>query len=229
MLLYIGSNKFITLKPKDSNLLTNNMTNWQRTSVLQTCHAGAQKAHAGTTGLCIRELPFSGKLLLQARGQIDHIRRAVSEIIGSELPIKPNTCSPVDDTHPGAALLWLGPEKWLIISNLDRLGEIQRQLKTALSTIPKLLSDVSDARTGIEVSGTLARVLMAKLCALDLDSGSFGPGLCAQTLLVRVPLLVHQVDETPTYHLYVDRSVARYAWDWLSDAAGEFINSETAK
>jgi len=176
--------------------------------------------------LCIRELPFSGKLLLQARGQIDHIRRAVSDIIGSELPIRPNTCSPVDDTHPGATLLWLGPQKWLIISDPDRLGEIQRQLKTALSTIPNLLSDVSDARTGIEVSGSLARVLMAKLCALDLDSDSFGPGLCAQTVLVRVPLLIHQVDDLPTYHLYVDRSVARYAWDWLSDAANEFTNSD---
>jgi len=205
------------------------MTNWQRTSELQTCRAGAQEAHAGTPGLCIRELPFSGKLLLQARGQIDHIRRAVSDIIGSELPINPNTCSLIDDTHTGAALLWLGPEKWLIISDPDRLGEIQQQLKTSLSTIPSLLADVSDARTGIEVSGTLARALMAKVCALDLDSDSFGPGLCAQSLLVRVPLLVYQVDDLPTYHLYVDRSVARYAWDWLSDAAGEFINSETAK
>jgi len=124
----------------------------------------------------------------------------------------------------GPALLWLGPDKWLIISDPDKFAETQRKLRTELSNIPSLLSDVSDARTGFEISGAQATSLLAKVCALDLDSGSFGPGLCAQALLVRVPLLVHQLNNLPTFHLYVDRSVARYAWDWLSDAAREYTN-----
>jgi len=204
------------------------MTNWVRTSALHACHEGNHWACFEGKDLHIRELPFSGKLLLQARGHIDHIRRVVSDITGQELPIKPNTCSSGADTHLGTTLLWLGPQKWLIISDPDKIGEIQRRLKTALSDIPSLLSDVGDARVGIEVSCAQARVLLAKVCALDLDSDSFQPHLCAQTLLVRVPLLLHQVDDLPTFHLYVDRSVARYAWDWLSDAASEFLSGEMA-
>ena len=105
--------------------------------------------------------------------------------------------------------------------------ETRKQLQTALSGIPCLVSEVSDSRTGIEVSGAQARALLAKICALDLDVRSFRPGQCAQSLLVRVPLLLHQVDGQPAFHLYVDRSVARYAWDWLSDAATEFVTAST--
>ena len=205
------------------------MTNWVRTSALHACHQGHQEACLEGTDLRIRELPFSGKIVIQARGHIDHVRQAVSDITGLELPVKPNTCSSGTDPNPCFALLWLSPEKWLLILEPDRTGEIQQQLKMALSGIPKLLSDVSDARTGIEVSGVQARALLAKVCALDLDSGSFGPGLNAQSLLVRVPLLLHQVDDLPTFHLYVDRSVARYAWDWLSDAASEFFSGENTR
>ncbi len=92
-----------------------------------------------------------------------------------------------------------------------------------------MISDVSDSRTGIEVSGVHARALLSRVCALDLDTTSFVPGQCAQTLLVRVPLLLHQLDDRPTFHLYVDRSVARYAWEWLTDAANEFTSSENTR
>ena len=202
-------------------------TNWVRTSALHACREGNHEVCLEGTDLRIRELPFSGKLLLQARGHIDDIRQSVSAITGQELPVNPNTCSPATGTNADTTLLWLAPEKWLIILNPIKLRDIQQQLKMALADIPSLISDVSDARTGIEVSGNLARVLLAKVCALDLAAASFGPGRCAQSLLVRVPLLLHQVDDRPTFHLYVDRSVARYAWDWLSDATGEFINDET--
>ena len=180
------------------------------------------------SGLCIRALPFSGKLLLQARGNIDAIGRAVSPVIGQELPILPNTVLPNTGTNPGNSVLWLGPRKWLIILEQGNTRETHKRLETALTGIPCLVSEVSDSRTGIAVSGVQARALLAKICALDLDDQSFGPGHCAQTLLVRVPLLLCQVDEQPAFHLYVDRSVARYAWDWLSDAADEFITESAS-
>ena len=176
-------------------------------------------------GLCIHELPFSGKLLLQARGNIDLIRQAVSPVIGQDLPILPNTSTPNTSTNSGNTVLWLGPRKWLIILEPGNTRETRKQLESALSGIPSLVSEVSDSRTGIEVSGVQTRSLLAKICALDLDSSSFGPGQCAQSLLVRVPVLLCQVDGRPTFHLYVDRSVACYAWDWLKDAAVEFVTA----
>jgi len=204
------------------------MTNWFRTSALHDRREARQEACLESTDLCIRELPFSGKLLLQARGHIDDIRQSVSDTTGQELPVRPNSCSPKTGTNSGITLLWLGPEKWLIILDPDKLCETRQQLQSELSAIPNLLSDVSDARTGFEVSGASARVLLAKVCALDLDAASFGAGHCAQSMLVRVPVLVHQVNDRPAFHIYVDRSMARYTWDWLSDAASEFISGESS-
>jgi sarcosine oxidase subunit gamma len=209
------------------------MNKWKQSSTLHAFRKGGQEAFVAGSGLCIRELPFSGKLLLQARGNIDAIRQAVSPVIGLDLPIAPNTstrhsgllANSIDSVN---TVLWLGPRKWLIILEPENTRETQKQLETVLSGIPCLVSDVSDSRTGIEVIGVKARALLAKICALNLDDPSFGPGQCAQSLLVRVPLLLCQVDEQPAFHLYVDRSVARYAWDWLSDAADEFINESAS-
>jgi sarcosine oxidase subunit gamma len=189
------------------------MSDWSRHSPLQSCSGGPLDG----PGLELRELPHSSKLLLQARGDIEAIQRAVSSVLGQDLPVTANSSSISTNT-----VLWLAPRKWLIIFEHGDITAVQRQLKEALAGMPCLVSEVSDARFGIQVSGANARRLLAKVCALDLDPKSFIPGDCAQSQLVRVPLLLHQVDEIPTYHLFVDRSLAKYAWDWLSDAAEEF-------
>ncbi len=195
------------------------MSDWTQNSALDAHRQGAQKARLESSGLCIRELPPSAKLLLQTRSNPEAIGRAVYPVLGFDLPATPNT-----SVTGNPAVLWMGPRKWLIILDSPNGRELQHQLETAMFGIPNLVSDLSDARVGIEASGAMARTVLARVCALDLDSCSFGPGQCAQSLLARVPLLLHQVDEAPTYHLYVDRSLAAYAWEWLSDAAGEFIS-----
>ena len=195
------------------------MSDWTQNSALDAYRQGAQMAYLESAGLCIRELPFSGKLLLQARSNPEAIGQAVYPVLGFDLPVRPNT-----SVTGNPAVLWMGPRKWLIILDSRNSREMKEQLETALSGMPCLVSDLSDARVGIEVSGAHARTVLGRVCALDLDSCSFRPGLCAQSLFARVPLLLHQVDEAPTYHLYLDRSLATYAWEWLSDAAGEFIS-----
>ena len=195
------------------------MSDWTQNSALDAYRQGAQKACLESPGLCISELPPSAKLLLQARGNPEAIGRAVNPVLGFDLPARPNT-----SVTGNPAALWLGPRKWLIILDSPNGRELQQQLETAMFGTPSLVSDLSDARAGIEVSGTQARTVLARVCALDLDARFFGPGQCAQSLLARVPLLLHQVDQAQTYHLYVDRSLAAYAWEWLSDAAGEFIS-----
>lgn len=190
------------------------MENWQRQSALQALREDTGSACLQDSELCVRELPFSGKLILHAKRSHDIIKQAVSEVIGLDLPLVPNTNSVSDRT-----MLWMSPWKWMILHDPSETRQLRRELETALAGVSILLSDVSDARFGIEVSGAQARNLLMRICALDLDAGSFSPGQCAQTLLARVPVLLHQVDDQPTFHLYVDRSMAHYAWDWLSDAA----------
>jgi len=197
------------------------MVNWQRQSALQDLHKNGEAAVMEDTELCIRELPFSGKLILQAGGNHEAIQSAVSRAVGQCLPLVPNTCTTSTKT-----ILWMKPGKWMILCEPEAIPQIRQKLEATLTDIHFMITDASDSRTGIEVRGVHARSLMSRVCALDLDASSFLPGQCAQTLLVRIPLLLHQHDDLPTFHLYVDRSVSRYAWEWLSDEANEFISGD---
>ena len=70
------------------------------------------------------------------------------------------------------------------------------------------------------MSGAGARDLLAAGCGLDLHPRVFGPGRCAQTLLARVPVVLHQLSDAPQYRVLVRRSYARWLVDWMIDAAG---------
>jgi sarcosine oxidase subunit gamma len=82
--------------------------------------------------------------------------------------------------------------------------------------------NTTDARTTIRIHGTHARDILMKGCPLDLHPREFGPGQCAQTIVAKADVLIHQRDDVPTYDIYVLCSFARYLWDWLVDAAKEF-------
>jgi sarcosine oxidase subunit gamma len=63
---------------------------------------------------------------------------------------------------------------------------------------------------------------MMKGCSLDLHPREFGPGRCAQSTLAKAQIILHQLDDGPTYDLYVARSFAEYLWAWLEDASLEY-------
>ena len=84
------------------------------------------------------------------------------------------------------------------------------------------VTDTSESRTCIRVSGKNARDVLAKGCSLDLHPAKFGPGQCAQTLLGKVGVMMSQTAAAPTYELLVLRSFATYLWAWLEDAAAEY-------
>lgn len=193
------------------------MLNWQRISALQEFQESTTDTVMQDARLSVGELPHSGKLVCQTRADDEAVQAAISAVIGQTLPLLPNTSTTSKHT-----VLWMKPGKWMIFCDTGESRQLRKNLESALAGFPHMISDSSDSRTGFEISGDYARALLSRVCALDLDAWSFAPGQCAQTLLVRVPLLLHQVNDRPTFHLYVDRSVARYAWDWLCDAASEF-------
>jgi sarcosine oxidase subunit gamma len=82
--------------------------------------------------------------------------------------------------------------------------------------------DVSDSRAVITLSGPRALDVLAKGCPLDLHPRVFSPGRCAQSLLAKAHVLLHRVDDAPTFEIYVHRSFADYLWTWLEDAAAEY-------
>ena len=66
-----------------------------------------------------------------------------------------------------------------------------------------------------ELAGPEARAVLAQGVSLDLHPRVFEPGRCAQTVLARVPILLHQIDPTPRFRLFVRASFAPYIAEWL--------------
>jgi len=133
---------------------------------------------------------------------------------------------PSDATAPAsgllASILWLGPDQWLILSDAQAGEGLITSLRTALQGIPGAVTDVGHARIVYAVSGSNARSVLAKGCPLDLHERAFPLGRSAQTLLAKVPVIVHRSGAEPKFDLFVARSFRDYAWDWLQSAASEY-------
>lgn len=166
------------------------------------------------TGVALSERPFRGQLVLRADSAKGAFLHAVEQALGIGLPVVPNTASGNEER----TALWLGPDEWLLVVPDGEELEVERALRAALAGQHFALTDVSDGRAVIGLAGARARELLMKGCSLDLHPRAFGPGRCAQTRLARAYMLLHQLDDAPSYDLYVHRSFADYVWRWLEDA-----------
>ena len=151
----------------------------------------------------LREIALDRQVDLRV-DPVDPAANRIGELLGSPLPVVPNTGS--------EAVLWLGPDQWLVF------GASEQQLRAALGDTTGSVVDVSANRVVFELSGPGARELLEQGCAIDLHPRAFGPGRCAQTLLARANVVLHQVDDAPTYRLLVRPSFAGYLRRWLRDA-----------
>lgn len=192
--------------------------NYLQQSALAHLHLAARPAVSTDAGVTLCERPWRGQLVL--RGDIGSraFAAALRRVLGVSAPRAPNTVATKGDT----AILWLGPDEWLIVVPSGRAAKLSAALRKALMRQHTALTDVSDSRVVIGVGGSQARDVLMKGCSLDLHSRAFVAGQCAQTRLARAHMLLHQLDESPAYDVYVHRSFADYAWRWLENAAGEY-------
>ena len=131
------------------------------------------------------------------------------------LPLDPNTVVERDSR----SMLWLGPDEWLIVDVSGAETGILTELEAALDGTHHSVVDLSANRLGLEVSGTGAKDVLSKGCSLDLHSRSWRPGMCAQTLLGRIQVILHE--RQMATRIYVRPSFAISLLDWLLDAAIE--------
>jgi sarcosine oxidase subunit gamma len=145
-------------------------------------------------------------------------RAAVRRALGGDVPTEPNTAAAAAD---GRAVLWLGPDEWLVVGAGDPAA-LTATLTQALAGLHAAAVDISASRAVIELAGPQARAVIEKGCGLDLHPRSFAAGRCAQSVLARAQVIIHQVADTPTYRLFVRASFAAYLAGWLLDAAREY-------
>lgn len=160
--------------------------------------------------------------MISADGKIDAVRSLVLERYGCDLP------------EPGEAqmarergLIWSAPGQWLAIA----------ERRDAFRDLPDILrgvaavTDQSDGRAVVRVSGREARKVLEKGVAVDLHPRAFRAGQTATTSIAHIGAQLWQLDDGPTYEVAIARSFAGSFWSWLSEAAAEFgyeVARETA-
>lgn len=112
----------------------------------------------------------------------------------------------------------IAPAQWIVTATTGGDGEFRKKLQQELGD-NVYLSEQSHARIIIRVAGSGARELLQKGCRLDLHPMRTSAGFCAQTSMAQVGVLIHQLDESPTYDLHLYSGFARSFWHWLTESA----------
>lgn len=115
----------------------------------------------------------------------------------------------------------IAPRQWILVSKDEKAPDFSRSIAQEI-TEHGYVSEQSDSRICIRISGKYARDLLSRGCRLDLHPSVASPGSCAQTPIAQISVLLHQVDALPTYDLYLYSGFARSFWHWLSDTAKQF-------
>jgi sarcosine oxidase subunit gamma len=167
------------------------------------------------TGVGLRSVTSRALVsVIARRGKMQPLAAAVREAFGVELPAKPQLAR-----GRSVSFLWAGHNQWLAMA--DRRDDLCSTLKRELGPLASL-SDQSDARVILELSGTAARQTLAKLMPIDLHPRAFQPNDTALTLFGHVAGQITQIDDTPVYELMAPRSFAEsFAHDLLA-ATAEF-------
>ncbi|WGF89025.1 sarcosine oxidase subunit gamma [Marinivivus vitaminiproducens] len=168
--------------------------------------------------LLLAELVPPGMIALRGVAGDERFVRSAGSVLDCVLPLGANTVT----SAQAVTVLWLGPDEWLIVTAPGAETAMIARLRTALDGVFSAVVDVTGNRARLRLSGARARDVLAKGMSLDLHPRAFKPGRCAQSTLARAGVLLHQLDEAPTYDLYPRRSFATYVHAWLLDAMTEY-------
>ena len=148
---------------------------------------------------------------------------AIGKPLKIECPVTPGVCNANEHTQ----VAWNGPNSWMIIASDEaakrKPGELLKSLQKAVGGLGAVV-DQSHGRCALRLSGAHARKVMAKNTSIDLHPLAFAAGQCALTSVAHMSALVIQVDDTPSYDLFVARSLARSFAHAIEHACHEFAD-----
>ena len=171
--------------------------------------AGRYGREEGAAGLRLRIV--SGRALVQvmARGPSDDsLKHAVRSKYTLDLPDKPMLVR-----GPRLSFLWTGYRTWMAMANEAETPDLEAVVRHDIGALASV-SDQSDGRLLVELSGPDVREALAKLVPIDLHARAFCVGDTALTLFGHIAGQITQVDPAPTYELMVFRG---YGGSFLHD------------
>lgn len=175
-------------------------------------------AHGSTTGdapgVILRERRLGAIAQVHGcDGEGEHAR--VVEVLGLDPPPSPEESSACD----GMLALWNGPGSWLAVSETHDAASLCALLRESLDGTSATVTDLSHARTVVELRGRRVRDLLAKGCPMDVDAMT--PGDSAATLLGPFTVQLHCRDDE-TFDIYATRSFGLALWKMLLEESAEF-------
>ncbi len=174
----------------------------------------ANRAEPKNTYISLREITTRGMIDLRGMTSDRKFMAAAKSILGFELPKAPRSSVTFGDIKA----LWLSPDQWLILCSRDKAPALTTKLQEALNKSHALVVDVSDLRCVIRLEGDGAKDVMMKLGSLDFTADEFKPGYVRRMRFAEIAALFNIVEPT-IIDLYVFRSYATYAMDFLQKAA----------
>jgi sarcosine oxidase subunit gamma len=159
---------------------------------------------------------------INLRGNLKNIEftRIAEKILEISLPKEAGNTS----VKEKITLLWLGPNEWLLVSNVEiaketNIYELEQVLFDGISKKNLgAVTNVTDYFTIFSLSGSNILEILSKGSPYDFDSENFSDNKVVQTILNHVDVTIHRKSKNDI-DLYVRRSFADYLWNWLKDSA----------
>jgi sarcosine oxidase subunit gamma len=111
-----------------------------------------------------------------------------------------------------------GPGQWMVSSQTE--ANLAARLRAVIGPFAAV-TDQSDSRLVLNLSGPKLRDVFAKGVPIDLHPGVFKVSEVAVTMVAYMGVQIDRLDEA-TYQLTTPRSTAGSFWSWLSASAAEF-------
>lgn len=189
---------------------------FQRESVLK------NKEMQNHNGIDFKELSNVPKINLRGQSSDKEFMANVGKILNILLPTKSNTRNKNNELQ----VIWLSPNEWLAqIYNQNKFEEIFSELQSNLNPKNTAITDVTENRTIIRVSGFNLYKLLAKYMVSNLDEILKKESSVAQTIFIKIPILIvrnHKDKEEPSIDIHTNRSHTNYLYNLLVDGTKNF-------
>lgn len=194
--------------------------NWTETTPLSRIYAaGRYGLKENAAGLTMTELTgFELVQVMARRGQWGPIDQACKEAYGKPAPAKPQAVE-----AEGALLIWSGPDQFLVLSARGQ-GSAMERARLAFAGMASL-SEQSDGRSLLRISGPRARDMLAKVCSLDLHPAVFPTGAAAATSIDHTSVNLWRGADSSAdgvFYLLVFTTFAESLWHTLLDSGAEY-------
>jgi len=170
-------------------------------------------------GFVFEEISNISKINLRGNINDKDFLTKVGKILNCLLPLEANTSIKTDKLK----IFWLSPNEWLIETNNEIFfKEKFSELEYSLDPKKTAVTDVTENRSIIRMSGLNLYKLLAKFLVIDLDEVLKKENSILQTIFLKVQVLIvrnHKDNDNQCLDIHVNRSYINYIYNLLLDGS----------